>query len=1463
MGAGALVTMGWGEEEAQRRIERAVRGGETTLWLEALRLTRLPSSARRIKGLRRLYLQDNRLEQLPDWLAGCASLEVLNVNRNALLELPDWIGGLSALRALRLHGNLLTELPNSLRRLTGLDMLGISSTDVAELPSWIGELRGLVALYIGGLQLGEVPEWIRLLPRLSSLDLTDDWLNDLPVWIGELPSLRRLLVASNSFDHLPLPLRGLRGLAGLDLEDNRITALPDWIGELTFLRYLDLKGNGFGVLPESFGRLTALRTLELDSNPLIEVPEPAALRHLTELGLSSTAVGSGDSLARLGRIRAMRRLRLRRCALDAVPDSIRALDNLTHLDLALNELGSIPGWLAELTHLRELDLSSNGLTELPPSVTGLRQLTRLEISGNALAQLPVEVCGLSRLRTLGAISCGLTGLPEGFERLTRLRELILNNNQLAELPDPVARLGRLERLRISSNHLTEVTPALKGHPRLRDLGIDGNPIAGPLPDWIGRLPHLERLHIGSDSLCALPGWIRDLDRLEQLSITSPELRELPDWLGELTRLTYLSLGRSPVTSLPESLAALRRLDVLILDGTGISELPTWIGSLSRLSFLSAGDNRLTQLPPELGSLRRLEHLYVPRNNLARLPEEIGGLKTLTLLKASENALTEIPRSLGELTRLVSLFLSQNQLSALPSPLKSLRALRTLRVHQNTIRALPDWLLDLPQLGELTTYGNPLTSPPPEIAASGGRSALDFLSECRNGSSLQWLSKLLVVGEGGVGKTSTIKNLIRQPFDPDEATTHGMRTFDYLVPHPEHAGVEMRLRTWDFGGQEIYHATHQFFLTDRSLFLLLWNARLGWEQGRLRYWLDIISARAPESPVLLVATNAPAGGRPVDLPLGDLRREYPQVVDNIVIDNKNGDGLGQLREQVATNAAGLPLMGAEWPTTWIDAAQSVERIKERHITRARLWQTMRESGLADERHQRIVAGAMHALGSILFHIDDRELGDTVVLQPEWVNTYISLVLDSPEVEGCQGLLSRGHLESLWADLDRGMRDHFLGMMDKYDLSYRTGGEHGQDVSLVVERLPWNAPAGYQEQWDDWGHPTPAAAISGPTPDIGVSSGHQIRVIYQLNTTPPGIPTWFIARSHRFTTNTHWRTGALLAHPDGLHRALIRSDKHRNEVELAVRGPAPAAFFALLDDGLNLTLERYPGLSIRCMVPCPCRPDCTELYDYRDLQSRLARTPPRTTIECRKSGEDVHVPLLLLGLPPSDRDEIRAALSKLSRDSAEIGSRLRELASDQQRMFLKLQQQFQNGLETRCPNVFAIAATRRSRATGSAYELHLYCEEPGAWHRLPEPEGVYGLRESPQWLKRMAPYLRTVITLLKHAAPLAGPLLGATAEHLDEHLHADIDAMAAFVDQLPDLATTQLAQNTSRALATQRNETVLEQASNEADFRALEALLTALDPERHWGGLSRVLTPEGLTLYLCPEHAAPYGSGGRTR
>ena len=85
------------------------------------------------------------------------------------------------------------------------------------------------------------------------------------------------------------------------------------------------------------------------------------------------------------------------------------------------------------------------------------------------------------------------------------------------------------------------------------------------------------------------------------------------------------------------------------------------------------------------------------------------------------------------------------------------------------------------------------------------------------------AKVLLVGQGGVGKTSLVKRLVDGGFDPEENKTEGI---DIRKWHVEVDGERIRLNVWDFGGQEIMHATHQFFLTKRSLYLLLWDARTG-------------------------------------------------------------------------------------------------------------------------------------------------------------------------------------------------------------------------------------------------------------------------------------------------------------------------------------------------------------------------------------------------------------------------------------------------------------------------------------------------------------------------------------------------------------------------------------------------------------------------------------------------------------
>src|SRR6202035_313206 len=141
-------------------------------------------------------------------------------------------------------------------------------------------------------------------------------------------------------------------------------------------------------------------------------------------------------------------------------------------------------------------------------------------------------------------------------------------------------------------------------------------------------------------------------------------------------------------------------------------------------------------------------------------------------------------------------------------------------------------------------------------------------------------------------------------------------------------------------------------------------------------------------------------------------------------------------------------------------------------------------------------------------------------------------------------------------------------------------------------------------------------------------------------------------------------------------------------------------------------------------------------------------------------------------------------------------------------------------------FAVVPVSRRRLTGSAYELRLYCEEPGAWHRLPEPDGCYPITETADWIRKVGHYLQQLLKVLKHAAPLAGPILGITADKLDEHLKADCDLMKELISQTP----SQLNYNDGLHRVGSTGPDPSARAANDADFRVLETKLCELDPGR---------------------------------
>ena len=79
-------------------------------------------------------------------------------------------------------------------------------------------------------------------------------------------------------------------------------------------------------------------------------------------------------------------------------------------------------------------------------------------------------------------------------------------------------------------------------------------------------------------------------------------------------------------------------------------------------------------------------------------------------------------------------------------------------------------------------------------------------------------KLMVLGNGRIGKTQICNRLRGRAFEADADSTHGVTlSFASL---PDGSG---KFNLWDFGGQDIYHGTHALFLKSRAVFLLVWTA----------------------------------------------------------------------------------------------------------------------------------------------------------------------------------------------------------------------------------------------------------------------------------------------------------------------------------------------------------------------------------------------------------------------------------------------------------------------------------------------------------------------------------------------------------------------------------------------------------------------------------------------------------------
>jgi small GTP-binding protein len=774
---------------------------------------------------------------------------------------------------------------------------------------------------------------------------------------------------------------------------------------------------------------------------------------------------------------------------------------------------------------------------------------------------------------------------------------------------------------------TTLTTALVEAERTGSFSLS-DPNLGTFPVELRRLRELRVLRLVHCGITTVPDWLGELKALVVLDLAENPIELLPAAIGRLPTLRSLRLAGCRLTSI-EALRRLTGLEELVVANNVVHRIPSWIGELADLVFLNAGGNRLQALPSELARLSRLTHLLLPGHQFAEFPPAIRGLRQLAILDLSRGGTFDLPfrrwesddprdttvfytshfslrgdidqvpdwivecsalRGLGlggqsittlpPLPRHVSkLYLDNNSLAEFPPAVLKLTQLKVLDLSNNTLSSLPVELTELHRLTFLGLTGNPLPIPPEVLELADDPAAIaQYVAGVHAQPRRLDEAKLLVVGEGSVGKTSLIRRLTGSGFAPHEPKTEGIEVSEMTVDVGE---APVQLNIWDFGGQEIMHATHQFFLTKRSLYVLVVDARQSEQQNRVEYWLKLIHSFSDGSPVIIVANKS----EPLilDMDVRGLKAKYTNIVDIVPVSCKVRAGLDEVQALLAASVERMDHVRDVLPASYFDVKRELERLDVNYLSYEDYQSICRRHGVDAPTSQEVLVGFLHDLGTVLCFREDRRLSNTNILNPEWVTGGVYLILNAHLAAQRKGLLKWADIEAILdtGDYPPGRRTFIVDMMQRFELCYELDG------TFLVPDL-----------------------LTKEEPDTGSWDG-ALRFEIRYPVLPSSIISRLIVRmNRRISKGTVWRTGLVVAMER--NRALVKSDAEDGLVTILVDGPSSGRrhLLSAIRTELRAIQDTIPGLTGEERVPVPGHPG--HWVSYRRL------------LEFEEVGRDLVVP-----------------------------------------------------------------------------------------------------------------------------------------------------------------------------------------------------------------------------------------------
>jgi GTPase SAR1 family protein len=462
----------------------------------------------------------------------------------------------------------------------------------------------------------------------------------------------------------------------------------------------------------------------------------------------------------------------------------------------------------------------------------------------------------------------------------------------------------------------------------------------------------------------------------------------------------------------------------------------------------------------------------------------------------------------------------------------------------------------------------------------------YLKALRDGSLTKQLKRVraIFLGHGEVGKTSLIRALHgEEVIEGKEAMTQGVAATDSRYKIDEQAGVftreqqigedDLTVHFWDFGGQVMTHATHQFFLRSKCLYVIVLAGRAERNPNEeAEYWLEHVQAFGDSAPVLLVANKADV--MPVNLDQRTLTDKYKNVAGFYSISCTQAKGSFKdefelFRKKLGVQLKALGEQAERFSEAEFKVLKAIEckADKEDLLSEAGFDEVCVANGIPMEGpsgRDRLLS-IFDKLG-IVMHFPNLPFLTDFVLNPRWLTYGVYTIMYSDRAKAAHGKLREAELVSILGKTN-------LTIPNGHALRYPAGKCRHIADAMVAFRVAYRLSTGELV--------IPALlAPEQPEHDFKSDSALAFRFDF-AGFLPRHIVPALIAEYSKDISQFKgdeivWQNGVLLRPRHNDAEALVRADYHTRNLDLWVTGSDAAVYLGMLRDSILTMLETMPNL-----------------------------------------------------------------------------------------------------------------------------------------------------------------------------------------------------------------------------------------------------------------------------------------------